>query len=46
VARYLFTVSQAISVQVSGGASREQLLEVVALALAAMPQVTGHPDDA
>jgi AcrR family transcriptional regulator len=45
LARYLCTVSQGISVQASGGASREQLLEVAALALAAVPQVAGDPED-
>jgi AcrR family transcriptional regulator len=45
LARYLCTVSQGISVQASGGASREQLLEVAALALAAVPQVAGDPAD-
>jgi AcrR family transcriptional regulator len=43
LARYLSTVSQGISVQASGGASREQLLEVAAIALAAIPQATGDP---
>jgi TetR/AcrR family transcriptional regulator, copper-responsive repressor len=43
VARYLSTVSQGISVQASGGASREQLLEVAAIALAAIPQAAGDP---
>jgi AcrR family transcriptional regulator len=43
LARYLCTVSQGISVQASGGASREQLLEVAAIALAAIPQAAGDP---
>jgi AcrR family transcriptional regulator len=38
LARYLCTVSQGISVQASGGVAREQLLEVTALALTAVPQ--------
>ena len=38
LARYLSTVAQGISVQASGGASREQLLEVAAVALAAVPE--------
>jgi len=46
LARYLSTVSQGISVQASGGASREQLLEVAAIAVAAMPQAAGEPADA
>jgi AcrR family transcriptional regulator len=40
LARYISTVSQGISVQASGGASRQQLLEVAELALAAIPEVT------
>jgi AcrR family transcriptional regulator len=43
LARYLCTVSQGISVQASGGATRKQLLEVAALALTAMPRVAGEP---
>jgi AcrR family transcriptional regulator len=43
LARYLSTVSQGISVQASGGATREQLLEVAAIALAAIPQPAGDP---
>lgn len=43
LARYLCTVSQGISVQASGGASRKQLLEVAALALTAIPRVAGNP---
>ena len=38
LARYLLTVSQGISVQASGGASREQLLEVAELALSVVPE--------
>jgi AcrR family transcriptional regulator len=38
LARYLSTVSQGISVQASGGASREQLLAVAELALSAVPE--------
>jgi AcrR family transcriptional regulator len=38
LARFLSTVDQGISVQASGGASRDQLLEVVAIALAAFPE--------
>ena len=38
LARYLSTVDQGISVQASGGASREQLLAMVAVALAAVPE--------
>jgi AcrR family transcriptional regulator len=43
LARYLCTVSQGISVQASGGASREQLLEVAAIVVAAMPGAAGDP---
>lgn len=43
LARYVSTVSQGISVQASGGASREELLGVAALALAAVPDVSGAP---
>jgi AcrR family transcriptional regulator len=43
LARYLCTVSQGISVQASGGATRKQLLEVAALALTAIPRVAGNP---
>jgi AcrR family transcriptional regulator len=39
MARYLSTVSQGISVQASGGASRRQLLAVAELALAAIPEL-------
>jgi AcrR family transcriptional regulator len=47
LARYVATVSQGISVQASGGASREQLLEVAELALAAIPEFTvGHSGSA
>ena len=43
LARYIATVSQGISVQASGGASREQLLEVAELAVATIPEFTaGH----
>jgi AcrR family transcriptional regulator len=38
LARYLSTVAQGISVQASGGASREQLLEVAELAVSAIPE--------
>jgi AcrR family transcriptional regulator len=40
LARYIATVSQGISVQASGGASRVQLLEVAGLALATIPDFT------
>ena len=40
MARYLSTVSQGISVQASGGASRRSLLAIVDLALAAIPELT------
>lgn len=40
MARYLSTVSQGISVQASGGASRESLLAIVDFALAAIPDLT------
>jgi AcrR family transcriptional regulator len=43
LARYLCTVSQGISVQASGGATRKQLLEVAALALTAIQRVAGDP---
>jgi AcrR family transcriptional regulator len=39
LAQYISTVSQGLSVQASAGASREQLLEVAALALAAIPEL-------
>jgi AcrR family transcriptional regulator len=42
LARYISTVSHGISVQASGGASREQLLEVAQLALATIPEFTIH----
>jgi AcrR family transcriptional regulator len=38
LARYLSTVAQGISVQASGGASREQLLDVAETALRAVPE--------
>jgi AcrR family transcriptional regulator len=44
MARYLSTVSQGISVQASGGASRRQLLAVAELALAAIPELNTEDD--
>jgi AcrR family transcriptional regulator len=38
LARFIATVDHGISVQASGGATREQLLEMVAVALAAFPK--------